>query len=94
MINISPNNSVPDPLKNTIVRINIYPNPARDLLIIDAVLYTEFSIDIISIKGQIIFSSKMNGFSHQVDLSSFPKGVYLITIRSEDFVTTKKIIKL
>jgi hypothetical protein len=36
----------------------------------------------------------MEGPSHHLDLSSFQKGVYLITIRSKDFVTKRKIIKL
>ena len=31
---------------------------------------------------------------YQLDLSSFRKGVYFITIRSKDFVTTRKIVKL
>jgi hypothetical protein len=36
----------------------------------------------------------MEGTSHQLDLSSLQKGVYLISIRSKDFVTTRKVIKL
>ncbi len=34
-----------------------------------------------------------NNPTHKLDLSLFPKGVYFITIRSKDFVTTRKIIK-
>jgi hypothetical protein len=36
----------------------------------------------------------MEGTTQQLDLSSFQSGVYFITIRSKDFVTTRKIIKL
>jgi len=36
----------------------------------------------------------MEGTVHQIDLSSFKKGVYFITIRSKEYVTTEKIIKL
>ena len=36
----------------------------------------------------------MEGPTHQLDLSSFQKGVYFITIRSNDFVRTRKIIKI
>jgi hypothetical protein len=36
----------------------------------------------------------IEGNTHQLDLSSLQKGVYLITIRSKEFATTKKIIKL
>ena len=31
---------------------------------------------------------------HQLDLSTFQKGVYFISIRSKDIVTTRKVIKL
>jgi len=39
-------------------------------------------------------SEEMDGISFQIDLSSFPKGIYFITIRSKDFVTTEKVIKM
>ena len=43
---------------------------------------------------QQLLNAKLEGATHHLDLSSFQKGVYFITIRSKDFVTTKKIIKL
>jgi hypothetical protein len=54
----------------------------------------EFSIVIETLNGKEISSGRFNGNTHQIDLSTFQKGVYLITIRSKDFVTTRKIIKL
>ncbi len=42
----------------------------------------------------MIHRTEMEGTSHQIDLSTFQKGVYFITIRSKDFATTRKIIKL
>ena len=72
----------------------IYPNPASDLLNLQLREPGEYSIEIISLNGQLLFSKSLVGTSHQIDLSSFQKGVYLITIRSKDFVTTRKVIKL
>ncbi len=72
----------------------IYPNPANTLLTIETEYPDHYSIGITSLNGQLIFSTNMQGTTHQIDLSSFQKGVYLITIRSKDFVTTGKIIKL
>jgi hypothetical protein len=72
----------------------IYPNPANEFVAIQFIEPGEYSIEIISLSGQLIFSTKMKGTSHQINLSSFQRGVYLVTIRSKDFVTTKKIIKL
>ncbi len=74
--------------------ISIYPNPANDLIIIETNKVGQYFIELNSINGQLIYSTKMEGPTHQIDLSSFQKGLYFITIRSRDYVMTKKIIKL
>jgi ligand-binding sensor domain-containing protein len=75
-------------------QIRIYPTPTSKLITIQVEEPGEFTIAIISTNGQQIHNEKMEGNKHQLDLSSFQKGVYLITIRSKDFIATKKIIKL
>ena len=72
----------------------IYPNPTIDLLSIETNDPGHHTIEITSLSGQLLYSIKMEGSTLQIDLSSFQKGVYLITIRNKDFVTTRKIIKL
>ena len=74
--------------------ILIYPNPTNNLLTIETGMSGPYNIDIISLNGQLIFSEDMKGTLRQIDLSSFRKGVYFITIKSKDFVITKKTIKL
>lgn len=70
----------------------IYPNPAADKLTIESDEPISSTIDLHSLCGQLIFSTKMEGFSYELDLSPFQKGVYFITIRSKDFVRIEKII--
>ena len=74
--------------------IKIYPNPAGDIITIESEISDRYSIDIASLNGQLIHSSVMEGTEHQIDLSFRRRGIYFITIRSKDFVTTRKIIKL
>jgi hypothetical protein len=74
--------------------LSIYPNPVYNLLTIETEISDHYSIEILSPNGQQILSGEMEGTTRQIDLSSFQKGVYFITIRSKDFVTKKKIIKL
>ena len=76
------------------VRVKIYPNPTNYLLNIETEKPNSYSIEIKSTNGQLIYSSTIVGTTHQLDLSYFQKGVYFITIRSKDFITTRKIIKL
>ena len=72
----------------------IYPNPTDGTLTIETDNPEQNTIEIHSLNGQLIYSSKMEGTSQQIDLSSFQKGVYFITVRSRDYVRTEKIIKL
>jgi hypothetical protein len=82
-------------LKNTLInQLKIYPNPLDNLINIEAADRGQRSIVITSLNGQQIVSKELEGTFHQLDLSSFQKGIYFITVRSADFVTTRKIVKL
>lgn len=72
----------------------IFPNPTNNLITIQGGLQGKKVIEINSMNGQLIYREDMEGKSCKIDLSSFCKGVYFITIRSKEFVTTRKIIKL
>jgi hypothetical protein len=74
--------------------LRTYPNPTYTLLTIETVTSDLIYIEVTSLNGQRLLSKEIEGRTHQLDLSSFRKGVYLITIRSKDFVTTRKIVKL
>jgi len=74
--------------------LSIAPNPVYDLLTIGTTLSGQHLILLTNLNGQLIISKELEGTTHQLDLSSFNKGIYFITIRSKDFVTTRKIIKL
>ena len=79
---------IPEPL------FRMFPNPAHDLLTIQTDNTTEYSIEISSLNAQLLFRIEAKGSVQHLDLSPFQKGVYFITIRSKDFVATRKIIKL
>ena len=74
--------------------LKIYPNPTNNLLSIETEYSDHYSIDIILLNGQEVFKGEMEGNFYQIDLSSFQKGVYFITLRSRNIVSTRKIIKL
>jgi len=74
--------------------LSIYPNPSSSIFTIKIEQSDHYSIYFTTLSGQMVFSTEMEGTTHQIDLSSFQRGVYVITIRSNDFVTTRKIIKL
>jgi len=74
--------------------VSVYPNPANEFITIRSAYPAYMTVEITSINGQLITSKKMNGTTLQLDLSSFGKGVYFITIRSKDFLTTRMLVNL
>jgi dienelactone hydrolase len=72
----------------------IFPNPAENLLTVKMENTGHTSIRVTSLNGKLLYESETAVTTHHIDLSSFQSGVYFITIRSKDFVTTRKIIKL
>ncbi len=75
-------------------RVSIYPNPATDFLTIQTRQKVYFSVEVFTMSGQLIYYSRLKGTSHQIDPSTFQKGIFFVRFRSKDFVTTEKIIKL
>lgn len=74
--------------------LSIFPNPAKEVLTIEINRSGLYTIDITTLSGQLLYSAEMEEPSIQINLSSFQKGLYLIRIRSRDYVRTQKIIKM
>jgi len=75
-------------------QLSLFPNPTSSQITIQTGAPGDYLTEIFSMSGQMIFSRAFSGISCQIDLSSFRKGVYLITVSSEEFVRTEKVIKL
>lgn len=77
--------------------LNIYPNPSDGVVTLEFKIKTtkDILIEIKNIYGQLIYlescKSSSNIQSRNIDLSMFAKGVYLIQLRSEDKISSKKI---
>ena len=68
--------------------LEIYPNPANNLLTISNVNVQH--VVIFNINGQVMLKQD---FSNTVDVSALPKGMYFIKVSSADGLATKKFIK-
>jgi len=80
---------------NTILpTVDIFANPVTDFLTIKTNNPERLFISFFSLNGQLILNQVLEGSFHSIDLSSFQKGVYFITIRSKNFINTEKIIKV
>jgi len=81
--------AVSDVAKN---EINVFPNPTSDFINIKSNEIIK-SIKLYDIKGSLIKTENSSDKTLKLDISSLPKGNYLISIESESGIETKKIIK-
>lgn len=74
--------------------LRVFPNPVQDILYIqipDSIIGT-YEIVITDLSGRVLFNK--SGTMNHVDTSSFPRGTYLITIKSTEFETSTRITKI
>jgi hypothetical protein len=80
-------------------QLRVFPNPTVDLLSIDAQRSPEsFSLELMDTAGRplLLQRSMLQGTTHQINLSNYPPGIYLLRLRTEDRknIQTFKIVKL
>ena len=85
-ININKNNSV--------FGIETFPNPAKNILNINATIdenIDTFSITIYDTNGRIILAQNLSNTQNQIDMSNLNSGLYFAKIMINDEVTIRKI---
>ena len=74
----------------------VYPNPSTNASSIRIKLLetnpSEFDLKILNINGQVIYKKDKCNSEEQFSSSKLSKGIYFITVKSDSFQETKKII--
>jgi hypothetical protein len=73
--------------------LRIYPNPAKDFITVETWILGPYSLELNAVNGQSIYRAKVQEPIHHIDISSFQKGLYFITIESADYTRVEKIVK-
>jgi ELWxxDGT repeat protein len=73
---------------------SIYPNPTNELVNIklEEINNSHATFTITDFLGKIVVSKSMTENNVQFDVSSFAKGIYFITVKSDNKVSTQKLI--
>lgn len=79
---------------NLNISLNIYPNPCKDLLIIENSNSDPVMLEINDLKGNTIFYSELRQRNSMINLSNFETGIYLLSFISDKTHLVKKMIKL
>jgi len=69
--------------------IHIYPNPAKDFVVIEKNNGKIMNIEVLNIIGNVLYKASINDNFYNLDISDFQKGIYFIKINNEIY----KIIK-
>jgi len=72
----------------------IYPNPSQSIFNIQNLKNENLQIRTLNLQGKEVVSFKSRNPNIQIDLESFPSGIYLLEITSDKGKTTQKVIKL
>lgn len=71
--------------------IRIYPNPTNSFLTIETDKLGHHFIEITSLSGQLLYRGDME--KNIIDMTPYPEGIYFVTVKSEAFVRTDKVVK-
>ncbi len=86
--------STADIASDKLNHFSIYPNPADDVLrIIAPINANDYTLDIISITGQLIVRHKVSSSNPTIDIQNITKGVYFVKVYSEGISRVHKLIK-
>lgn len=76
--------------------IQVYPNPATDLLTIsvgDATQCEPLSVVVIDVMGQVVLAETVSATEMSLDVSLLKSGIYFIQMEQGDFWSVRKFVK-
>ncbi|HTO38862.1 MAG TPA: T9SS type A sorting domain-containing protein [Brumimicrobium sp.] len=75
--------------------IDIYPNPVKEVLIIDNNSQLKSgNIRITDVSGKLVYQQKIKNLKTEVNIVSFPMGIYFVSVEDNGkIIKTEKIVK-
>ena len=70
----------------------IYPNPTNGIVYIKAFEDKIQSVTVANMTGKVLMSQDANSDLAEIDLSSYPKGIYLVNVVTENDSYTEKVV--
>lgn len=78
------------------ITVTLQPNPTRDFvnLVLSGALNEKIAIDVYAVNGQLLQTAVFDGQTthHQIDLSSYSAGVYLVKMVTGDAVVVERVV--
>ena len=82
------------PLDDALV-FNLYPNPVLDVLYFEIESQSNSKIQIIDVLGRVVFKYDLSAgiIRGELSVSDLNAGLYVVSVRSNDTVMSKKMVK-
>ena len=78
------------------VKIQVYPNPAADLLTIrvgEAVQNKPLNVSVVDVIGRMVYAESVSAMEFRLDVSQWPSGVYFMQIEQDGQRFGRKFLK-
>ena len=75
--------------ENTMMDVDIYPNPTNGTLNVNAKAMTKISV--VNTLGQVVFDKTVSSDSENIDMSRFEDGIYMVRIMTTEGIVTKRV---
>lgn len=75
---------------------DVFPNPSNGKFVIklsDVIGFSEWSIEVHNLMGELVLKTRMESQFKQVDLSSSPNGIYFISVKGNGQLLNQRVIK-
>lgn len=73
--------------------LKVYPNPAHNIINVESSSLHINCIQLVDCKGRILYRTQKVKSKHEINISDFKSGVYILRITTNESVYTKEIIK-
>jgi len=77
--------------ENKLDMVNIFPVPTTDFVTIELLNNKQVFVQLVDVFGKIVLAESLQ-YTTQLDMSVFAKGIYYLSLKTEEQSVTKKII--
>jgi hypothetical protein len=75
-------------------QLNVSIHPVSQVITIESNQSHMYAVDIVSVNGCVLYTERNIETPWKFNVSFLPKGFYFLTLRANDFLTTRRIVKL
>ena len=73
--------------------MEVYPNPATNRITIKTKQLNKATLNITNVLGELVYTANITNTNTAIDISTYPKGVYFVNVKSDTQSMNRKFVK-